>query len=513
MAIIPWVGPHRIAIVPVFDRRLDPEPAPDWDYQVRSRVFYDPDPVTGLDRSFQHYLQALSYGRASIDGDVFPMVWSDGPEVNIPAIQSLPKGHGYTHLLAVLPHDFGNDRGGHAFVDVAAVNGITSWARVAMFSDRALFTRQPLGIWMQELLHMETRLLSHPNLGSYDPMNGPGAMASTHASAHTKSLMGWVSESSILDHADGTVDVRLHAIALLQPPPPDRVTAVRVPSQQSRSSFMIEARVAVDQYERRDGPNDGLPPGPGSAMAKDGVIVYEVAGPETVDLRSGLALAAGEEFVTSDGLRIAVREAIPGGFGVSIKTAFRRLINRSGAFGTPPASGAPTAVVIDALGVHNIVYRDTSGRLHELWRDAAGRTGTTNLTSIAPGAPNASGNPFSYVDTTAVLELVLYRGSDGHVHSLYWSTGAVGHDQLSTAAGAPKAAGNPAGYFTPATNIHHVLYRTGDGHLHALFWSGTGAVGHSDATALAGAPPAAGDPAPFVDTARGDNIVVFRGTD
>src|SRR6185503_3745614 len=100
----------------------------------------------------------------------------------------------------------------------------------------------------------------------------------------------------------------------------------------------------------------------------------------------------------------------------------------------------------------NVVYRDTSGRLHELWRDAAGRTGTTNLTSIATGgAPNATGNHFAYVDTTAVLELVLYRGTDGHVHSLYWSTGAVGHDQLSASAGAPKAAGNPVGYFTPAT--------------------------------------------------------------
>lgn len=37
--------------------------------------------------------------------------------------------------------------------------------------------------------------------------------------------------------------------------------------------------------------------------------------------------------------------------------------------------------MIPGLGVHNIAYRDTSGRLHELWRNAQGVTGATNLTA------------------------------------------------------------------------------------------------------------------------------------
>jgi hypothetical protein len=103
MSIKPWVGARRLAIVPVLNRQIDREPPPDWEYQVRCRAFYDPDPVTGLDHSFQHYLQALSYGKAFIEGQVFPGVWADDAEVNIPAMRSLPAGHGYTAMLAVLP--------------------------------------------------------------------------------------------------------------------------------------------------------------------------------------------------------------------------------------------------------------------------------------------------------------------------------------------------------------------------------------------------------------------------
>ena len=114
MAVIPWVGARRVAVVPVLDMNVDREPPPDWEYQVRKRVFYDPQPG-GLDQSFQHYLQANSYGKAILEGEVFPLVRSPDAAVNIPAMKSLPPGHGYKYLLAVLPHDAGEHRGGHAF--------------------------------------------------------------------------------------------------------------------------------------------------------------------------------------------------------------------------------------------------------------------------------------------------------------------------------------------------------------------------------------------------------------
>ena len=135
---------------------------------------------------------------------------------------------------------------------------------------------------------------------------------------------------------------------------------------------------------------------------------------------------------------------------------------------TPPASCAPTACVIPALGVQNVVYRATDGRRHELWRDVAGTTGTTNLTNAA-NAPTADGDPFAYVDATAGQEIVVYSGSDRNVHSLYWSTGPIGHNNLSGSVDAPKAAGDPVGFFTPATNTHHVVYRDHDDHLRVMW--------------------------------------------
>ena len=312
--VFPWVGVRRLAIVPVFNRQVDTAPQPDWQYQVRSRVFYDPDPVTGLDRSFQNYLQALSYGRAFVDGQVFPPVWADDAEVNIPAMNSLPPGHGYTHLLAVLPHSFGLHRGGMAFWDLAPVNGITAWARVALYDDRSLTIRQPIGVWGMEILHMTTHFTdlyyTVPHLGNYDVMAGAGA--STHATTHTKAAVGWLPFGKITQHLGRTTTAKLQAIALPQPPPPDRTTAVRIRSRLTTHHFLVEARLATDQYERQDGVNDGIP--------KEGVIVYEVADTFSVYLRA--VLSVGDQFDNaSEGLRVRVIEAISGGFSISVQSS------------------------------------------------------------------------------------------------------------------------------------------------------------------------------------------------
>lgn len=188
-----------------------------------------------------------------------------------------------------------------------------------------------------------------------------------------------------------------------------------------------------------------------------------------------------------------------------------RLVDRRAEFGTPPPASPPTACVIPGIGVHNIAYRDTSGRLHELWRDAQGGTGTTDLTSNA-GAPKAAGNPFAYVDTARNTEILLFRGGDGTVRSLYWSLGPVGHDNLGGTAHSPKAAGDPVGYYDPATDSHHVVYRSSDGHLHELFWIGVAPVQYGgNLTGAISAPRAVGNPSAYVG--GGYNIVVYRATD
>jgi hypothetical protein len=186
-------------------------------------------------------------------------------------------------------------------------------------------------------------------------------------------------------------------------------------------------------------------------------------------------------------------------------------IERSRPFGAPKAVGAPSGIVFPALGVTDVVYRDAQGRLHELWQQGS-ESGTSNLTQLAGNATRAAGDPRPYIATTDGLLVALYRGTDGHVHSLYWSTGPVGHDALSRTAGAPRAAGNPAGYVQKdGTNV--VIYRSGDGHLHSLWWTGTNAPVTEDLTAPSGATPAAGDPAPYINTNTGENIVAYRGTD
>ena len=109
--------------------------------------------------------------------------------------------------------------------------------------------------------------------------------------------------------------------------------------------------------------------------------------------------------------------------------------------------------------------------------------------------------------------VLVFRGTDDHVRTLYWMFGAVGHDNLTGSINAPKTSGDPAGWFSTHDGFHHVVYRTADGHLHELWWQGQGGVGHGDLTAQAQAVPAAGDPWPYYDPVRSTNIVAFRGTD
>jgi hypothetical protein len=313
---VPWTGARRIAVVPVWNQLVDARPDDDFGYQVASRVFYDPQGPDGIDDSLQNYIQAVSYGQASIGGSVFPTVRSPGADVTGAAMDSLPSGHGYTHLLAVLPHAFGAHRGAWAWWDIDPRNGITAFARVALFEDPSQTRRQSTGVWAMETLHSVTEFGDlynvSPSMGAYDVMANAGA--SSHPCAHTKSAMGWVSSANIARHQSGTRTYELHAIGLRQPPPPGRVTAVRIPARSGTRSFLVEARLEVDQYERRDVSGDGIP--------GEGVIVYEVASLLDVRLRTGIALGAGQRYDNSaEGFSVSVTGAVPGGRRVSISRA------------------------------------------------------------------------------------------------------------------------------------------------------------------------------------------------
>ena len=176
------------------------------------------------------------------------------------------------------------------------------------------------------------------------------------------------------------------------------------------------------------------------------------------------------------------------------------------------AIGAPRALSRYDAFASVVVYRDTVGHVHELWRDLRGQ-GTGDLTTAA-GAPPAAGQPFVYFDPAGEQVIVLFRSSDGHVRSLYGRAGGgTGHDDLTVAIGAPRAAGDPVGWYSLHDQYQHVAYRGSDGHLHELWWKEHGDAGHSDLTALAPGASPAGDPWPYYDAARSTNIVTFRSTD
>lgn len=310
-----WLGASRIAIVPAFMAGYDDPPPLDWSYRVMSRVFYDPQPGTGLDRSLQNYIQTASSGRASIVGDVFPAVWSQDADTVGTAMRSLPANHGYSHILVVLPHSVGLHRSGHAAWDFSPLNGITGWARVAMYNNMNLTQPQAIGVWAMEVLHIKTDLMDlynvDPHLDRYDVMANAGA--SSHPSAHTKRIFGWVPPGAVRRHHPDITRYNLHAVALPQPPPPDRVTAVEILARNSASHFLVEARRNVDQYERSDALNDGIP--------QEGVIIYQVQSETNVYLHTFPALLPGQSYVNAPaGFEVRIANEIPGGYAVEVIT-------------------------------------------------------------------------------------------------------------------------------------------------------------------------------------------------
>ena len=176
------------------------------------------------------------------------------------------------------------------------------------------------------------------------------------------------------------------------------------------------------------------------------------------------------------------------------------------------AAGTPFGYLSQATpGVDDVVYRAADGHLTQVWREPNGVLGRGDLTAAA-GAGPASSDPFVYIDPNTKHQIVLYRGDDGGVHSLYWTTAEVGHDALSGSVGAPDTAGRPVGYLNPEQGVHHVFYRGDDGNLHCLFWQGADAAKHEELSRFApGEPKAKGDPIGY--SANGVNHLIFRGED
>lgn len=182
----------------------------------------------------------------------------------------------------------------------------------------------------------------------------------------------------------------------------------------------------------------------------------------------------------------------------------------SAAAGAPSAVGSPSAYHL--AGMNHVVYRDDHGGIHELSWTGDGAVSHGDISRYVE-APLAAGDPCGYPVTSSPQNIIVYRGVDDGIHSLYWADGPTGHDALSSYVGSPRASGEPVGYYTAHNDAHQVVYRGQDDHLHEIWWNGTNPASVWDLTAGAGAPKVASDPSccyiPETDTKH----VVFTGSD
>ena len=502
-----WTERKKIAFIPVYRTAPPPPPAiaagavadvipDDLEDQILKKVQFNFQPNLG-DTSFRAWLKTTSSGKADIDAVVLPMKtvnsWEVAPTIFDAEMRETLVDQKFDHAAIVMLDGGGPTNSGF-------------WSRVGI--------KGSTGSWVMEVMHGLTGIKDFYHfdndvdpaenaIGVFDEMS---AASLTHPSTFTKSEIGWAEQASIARQESPFAIYDLQFAGLPQPPISGRFSAVKIGS--AIPYLMVEARKKNDQFD--------------SGISSEGVIVYRVQtdNPYRQERPNGLlplylitktALGVNDSVTADNGCVIKVLKALPGGFRIYIENPAQHLIDRTS--GTPQAVGWPTSCVVPGNKEQIVVYRSASKHLNELWRDANGITGKGDLSEYAEGSPNAESNPFIFSNPDRV-KIVLFRDNNGLIHSLYWTTGDVGHDKLSeTATGSAKAAGDPVGYYEPLTNSTHVIYRSQDGHLHELSWLGnTPVVYGGNLTAAISAPKAAGDPSAFTN-AGGVNMVTYRSVD
>ena len=166
----------------------------------------------------------------------------------------------------------------------------------------------------------------------------------------------------------------------------------------------------------------------------------------------------------------------------------------------------------------HVVYRGQDARIHELY--TLSNDWVANTLNFDSNAPLAAGNPFAYIHTGsggAITQHVVYRAQDGHVYEIYTLDGKWVLNDLTGRANAPLAAGDPFAYThgSGADLVQHVVYRGQDGHIHELYTLNNQWVVNTALTADTGAPPAAGDPFAYTHGSGAGLVqhVIYRGQD
>jgi hypothetical protein len=315
-----WTGPREMVVIPA--RPANVAAPPDWVDQVRRRLFYDPAP-NGDDCSLRAYFDTVSYGKAQFQPVVLGEVVvtpSHCGAMQDEAIRTLPAGHSFERVCVVFPSNTaGGACAGWAFGFGSLFPGTSNlrgWCYVAMDA--------PMGTWAMELLHVLTYFgdlynpinPAVPSPGRFDEMD---CACGTHPSAVTKLHMGWLNATDV-PVASRAADSRftLHALGLRPPPPPGRVTAVRIPSLTDPTHyFLAECRFEMDRFERNT-------PGFSSGIPSSGVAVYEVDDvnpPFKMWLRTTTALSPGQQYSNpTERLVVEATASVWGGMEVTVRS-------------------------------------------------------------------------------------------------------------------------------------------------------------------------------------------------
>src|SRR5215472_7361350 len=148
---MPWIGRKKLALVPVFrSNAIPPDALPaDWNGDILRRVFFDPDPTTGADRSLRAYIRLASSGMADLDAVVLQVQTITLPVPGGKDFNDVPVSFldGQTSALQSKGFDAG------ALVMLGGPGAGTSqrggfWARFVML--------EKLGTWAMEFMHCLT---------------------------------------------------------------------------------------------------------------------------------------------------------------------------------------------------------------------------------------------------------------------------------------------------------------------------------------------------------------------
>jgi hypothetical protein len=154
-----------------------------------------------------------------------------------------------------------------------------------------------------------------------------------------------------------------------------------------------------------------------------------------------------------------------------------RMNDLTQAAGAPLAVGNPVGYTTGWDTIQHVVYRAANNHIYELFYPSSDPSWGLNGLTQAAGAPQAASDPAAYLTDDfdggiGEIQHVVYRAANNHIYELFYpsSDPSWGLNGLTQAAGAPLAAGAPTAYTVNERKDQHVIYTGTDGRIHELFY-------------------------------------------